>query len=98
MPPAEHPTQIVVLDSGEVGTLAESDLRDFVATLQTRSAAVGVHVWLGQAGRVAELRTWYAGWRHLPAREYGEVLVPPTCQNDSDAPESLQHTLLDARD
>ncbi|HEU5358189.1 MAG TPA: hypothetical protein VFU45_03630, partial [Gemmatimonadales bacterium] len=90
--------QIVVLDSGEVGALAESDLRMFIGSLQSRSATVGVHVLLGHAGRVAELRAWYAGWRHLPAEDHGAVLVPPTCQNDSDTPESLQHTLLDARD
>ena len=98
LPPAEHPTQIVVLDAGEVSMLAESDLGDLIGTLQGRSAAVGVHVLLGHAGRIAELRAWYTGWRHLPADEQGAVLVPPTCQSDSDAPESLQHTLLDARD
>ncbi|HEV2290890.1 MAG TPA: hypothetical protein VGR60_03545 [Gemmatimonadales bacterium] len=98
LPPSEHPMQIVVLDSREVGMLAEPDLRDFIGSLQDRSAAVGVHVLLGHAGGIAELRAWYAGWRHLPADEHGSVLIPPTCQNDSDASESLQHTLLDARD
>ncbi|MGH7591757.1 MAG: hypothetical protein ACREL2_10000, partial [Gemmatimonadales bacterium] len=59
LPPADRPTQIVVLDVGEVGALPESDLRAFVVALQDRIAEVGVHVLLGPAGRISELQSWY---------------------------------------
>ncbi|MGB7212928.1 MAG: hypothetical protein WBC97_09880 [Gemmatimonadales bacterium] len=98
LPPAERPTQIVVLDAGEVGALGETDLRSFVVALQDRIAEIGAHVLLGPSGRISELRSWYPGWRHSPSVEGSAILLPPLCQNDSDVSESLQHTMLDARD
>ena len=98
LPPAEHPTQLVVLDAGEVGALPEPDLRSFIGALQTRLAEVGAHVLVGHAGRITEIQAWYGGWRNSPSGTEGTILLPPACQNDSDAVESFQHTLLDARD
>ena len=85
LPPAEQPTQIVVLDASEVGALAESDLGSFISSLQSRMAEVGVHVLLGHHGRIAELQAWYRGWRSSPGGTDGTILLPPTCQNDSEA-------------
>lgn len=98
LPPVERPTQIVVLDAGEMGALGESDLRAFVAALQDRVAEVGVHVLLGPTGRISQFRSWYPEWRLSPSVEGSAILIPPPCQNDPETTESFQHTLLDARD
>ena len=98
LPPAEAPVQMVVVDVGEIGTLAESDLRPFVMELQGRLGAVGAHILLGHQGRVGILSDWYRGWHPAKGGDGGAIFLPPMCQNDSSSDESLQHTLLDARD
>jgi hypothetical protein len=101
LPPAEAPTQLVVIDTGEVGSLAEAEQRTLISALQQRLGPIGAHVLLGHAGRVGTISAWYAEWRRADQKSAGRdgaTLFPPTCLDDDNLNESLQHTILDGRD
>jgi hypothetical protein len=101
LPATEHPTQLVVIDAAEMGTLPDAAQRELIRALQQRLAPEGAHVLTGGSARIEGLRECYDGWRQQPSgagSKEGVLLFPGLLPSDDTSSESLQHTLLDARD
>lgn len=99
LPPAEQAVHLVVIDAAELDLLPLSDQVSLVRALQGRLAAEGVQVLTGHPARSPGVRDCFDGWRELPVTsDLGAIFLRGPRRSDDTLDESLQHTLLDARD